>query len=77
MKTIALVAVLAMLLLDFLGPKSSVGGPMAALLATFPIMLAVGIYEAWSKGRGPLGWFVNIVVSIIGGLLAVMLLGPW
>lgn len=30
--------------------------------------VAVGIYEAWSRKRGVLGWIVSIVVSVAGGL---------
>jgi uncharacterized membrane protein YeaQ/YmgE (transglycosylase-associated protein family) len=72
-KTITLLAVTAMLLVDVFGSKSSVGGPMTDLLVVFIVMLAVGIYEAWSKKRGPVGWIVNIVASIIGGFVAVSL----
>jgi hypothetical protein len=75
MKTIALLAAMAMLLVDVFGSKSSVGGPLTDLLVVFIVMLAVGIYEAWSKKRGPLGWMVNIVAAVIGGLVAVSLLG--
>ena len=32
-------------------------------------MLAVGLYEAWLNKRGPLGWIVNIIAAVIGGLL--------
>jgi hypothetical protein len=42
------------------------------LLVSFIVMLAVGIYESW--GRGPLGWVVNIVLSVIGGLTALSLM---
>ncbi len=38
-------------------------------------MLAVGIYEAWSNKRGALGWIVNIVASLIGGFVAVIIGG--
>jgi hypothetical protein len=70
-KTITVLTVMAMLLLAFGGPKSSVGGPMAMMLIVFLAMLAVGLYEAWSKKRGPLGWIVNIILSVLGGFLAV------
>lgn len=36
---------------------------------------AVGIYEAWSKKRGVLGWIVSIVASIIGGTIGGFSLG--
>ena len=72
MKYITLVALTALLLLEFSGalPDSSVGGPMALFLTFFLAMLAVGVYEAWSARRGALGWIVSIVAAIVGGLLA-------
>lgn len=75
MKIIALVAVAAILLVDVFGSKSSVGGPMTDLLVSVLVMLAVGIYESWSKGRGPLGWAVNIVLAVVGGVVALSLVG--
>lgn len=75
MKIIALVAVAAVLLADVFGSKSSVGGPMTDLLVSVLIMLAAGSYESWSKGRGPLGWAVNIVLAVIGGMAALSLMG--
>ena len=69
-----LLAVMAMLLVDVFGSKSSVGGPMTDLLVAFLIMLAVGSYESWSGNRGPFGWIVNIVAAIIGGLVAISLM---
>ena len=71
-KTIALLAVMAILFLELSGaiPQSSVGGPLTILMILFLAMLAVGLYEAWLKRRGPLGWIVNIIASVIGGLLA-------
>jgi hypothetical protein len=71
-KTITLLAVAAILLVDVFGSKSSVGGPMTDLLVSFIIMLAVGLYEAW--GRGPLGWIVNVFLAVIGGLVALSLM---
>jgi hypothetical protein len=70
-KTITLLAVMAMLLVAFSGPTSSVGGSMTLMLVVFLAMRAVGIYEAWLNNRGGLGWIVNIVVSVIGGFVAV------
>ena len=72
MKIIALIAVAAILLVDTFGSKSSVGGPMTDLLMSFLIMLAVGLHEAW--GRGPIGWVVNVVLAIIGGLIGLWLI---
>jgi hypothetical protein len=75
LKIITLLAVMAMLLVDLFGSKSSVGGPITDLLVVFIVMLAVGIYEAWSRKRGALGWIVNIVAAVIGGFVAVSLAG--
>jgi hypothetical protein len=72
-KTITLLAMAAILLVDVFGSKSSVGGPMTDLLVSFLVMLAVGIYESW--GRSPLSWIVNIVLAIVGGLCALSLMG--
>ena len=71
MKTITLLAVTAILLLAFSGalPKSSVGGAMTLALLFLVAALAVGLYEAWSKKRGVLGWIVSIVASVVGGFL--------
>ena len=77
MRTITLVGVIGILLIDFAGgiPKSSVGGPLTFLLILFLAMLAVGLHDAWSNKRGVLGWIVSIVCSVIGGFLAVILGG--
>jgi hypothetical protein len=70
-KTITALAVLAIVLADLFGSKSSVGGPMTDLLISFVAMLIVGIYQAW--GRGPIGWVVCTVLSIVGGIAALSL----
>lgn len=75
MTKIVLLAVMATLLFDLYGTKSSVGGPIAELLVAFLTMWAVGIYEAWSENRGALGWILNIVVSFIGGFVGIWLFG--
>ncbi len=76
LKTIALLAVLAVWLLQLSGSlKSSVGGPMTIMLVMFIAMLAVGIYEAWLQKRGPVGWIVNIIVSVFAGFLAAIMAG--
>ena len=69
---IVLIAVTAIVLLQSSGaiPQSSVGGPIAITLVVFLATLAVGIHEAWTNGRGVLGWIVNIVVSFVGALVA-------
>lgn len=72
MKIITLLTVMAVLLIFLTGmiSQSSVGGPLTLMLIFFLAMLAVGIYEAWQKKRGALGWIVNIPVSVIGGFVA-------
>ena len=75
MRTITLLAVAAILLLEVFGPRSSVGGSMGFMLVFFVVILAVAIYEAWSNGRGAIGWIVNIVASVVGGLTAIALIG--
>ena len=74
-KTITLLAVMATLLFDVLGTKSSVGGPMTELLIGFLTMWSVGIYEAWSEKRGPLGWALSVFVAFIGGFIGISLFG--
>ena len=75
MKTIILLAVAASLLVAVFGPTSSVGGPMTVMFVLFFAMLTVGIYEAVSNRRGPLGWVVNIVLAVIGGFVAAIVVG--
>lgn len=77
MKIIVPVAVAAILLLDFAGavPDSSVGGPMTLLLACFVAALVVGMHEAWSNGRGFLGWIVSGIAALIGGFVGVSAFG--
>lgn len=75
MKTITLLAVAAMLLLEVFGPTSSVGGSMSFMLVFVVVTLAVPIYEAWSNRRGAIGWIVNLFVSILGGLTAIAVIG--
>lgn len=72
MKYIALIAVIAILLVQFSGavPDSSVGGPMTLALVVFVASLAVGVHDAWTNKRGVLGWIVNVPVSLIGAFLA-------
>jgi uncharacterized membrane protein YeaQ/YmgE (transglycosylase-associated protein family) len=74
-KTIALLSVAALLLVELSGamPRSSVGGPLTIMLIMLIAMLAVGIHEAWTKKRGPLGWIASIVASVIGGFVAASL----
>ena len=85
MKIIALIAVIGILLLQATGsiPLASVGGSLTIGAAYIAAALAVGIHEAWTNGRGALGWIVNLVVSFagalvgaqLGGFVIVMLLG--
>ena len=53
-KTIALLAVLAMILQGLIGTTSSVGGPLTIMLILFLAMLAVGIYEACRRSAARL-----------------------
>lgn len=77
MRSITLLAVLAILLVEFRGvlPRSSVGGPLMLLLIFILAMLAVGLHEAWSARRGVLGWIVSVVAAVAGGFFAVDLGG--
>lgn len=84
---IALMAVIGILLLHATGaiPLTGVGGSMMIGLALLLAAPAVGIHEAWTKGRGALGWIVNFVVSLagaflfapIGGMVVVAILRPF
>ena len=71
MRTIIVIAVMAMVLVDVGDalPKSSVGGPMAMMTIVFLAVVALGLYDAWSQKRGVLGWIVSIVASVVGGFL--------
>lgn len=71
MKYITLIAMLAVTLIVAGGglPKGSVGGPMMLTLIFLCAALAAGLYEAWSKKRGVLGWIVSVVVAFFGGLV--------
>ncbi|WP_027517787.1 hypothetical protein [Bradyrhizobium sp. WSM1417] len=75
MKAITLLAVAAMLLVEVFGSKASVGGSMSFMLIFVLVMLAVAIFEAWSNKRGAMGWIVNLFASVVGGLVAVALIG--
>lgn len=85
MKYIAPIALISIVLLAGMIPLSGVGGAMIIGWAFLLAALAVGIYEAWTKKRGVLGWFVNIAVSFIGallvaplgGMVVVMILSPF
>ena len=74
---IVLIAVTAIVLLQSSGavPQSSVGGPITIALVVFAATLAVGIHEAWTNGRGVLGWIVSIVVALVGAFAAAPLAG--
>ena len=74
MRTITLIAVITILLLELTDalPKSSVGGPMAMLMIVFLAVLALGLYDAWSQKRGVMGWIVSIIASVVGGFLGAV-----
>jgi hypothetical protein len=77
MKAIALVSILGIVLADLIGAisTSSVDGPMTMLFLFVLAILAVGVHDAWSNGRGVLGWIVSVVVVVLGGFVAVALAG--
>lgn len=71
MKIITLLAVLAVVLVDVFGSKSSVGGPMTDWLVSVLVMLAVGFHQSASNKRGPLRFLANIVLAIVGGMVGL------
>lgn len=75
MKIITALAVVVMLLFNVLEPKSSVGGPLTSFFVSLLIMWAVGLYFAWSKRFGVLGWFLSVVAAIAGGVAGIVVLG--
>jgi len=85
MKYIVPIAVFGILILASKMPLSGVGGAMTIGWAFLLAAVVVGIYEAWTKKRGVLGWITNIVASFIGaflvaplgGLVVVMILSPF
>lgn len=72
MKVIAALAIVGILLLQISGaiPVASVGGPVVIGSSYFAAGLAVGVHEAWTNRRGPLGWIVNLLLTFLGVLLA-------
>lgn len=87
MPIIMLGAVIGILFLQATGaiPAGSVGGPMLIALAFLLGALAVGIHDARTSQRGPLGWIVSIAVALtgaflcapLGGMAVTMLLAPF
>jgi len=75
MPYVALIAVIAVLLLQFSDsvPQSSVGGPMTLALTFFVAALAAGIYDAWARKRGVVGWIVSIFAALVGGFVGASL----
>lgn len=75
MKYIMLTAVIVVLALQLTGgiPQSSVGGPLTLGFVLIVAALAVGAHEAWTAKRSPLGWIINLPVSLIGAVLAASL----
>lgn len=74
---IAVIAVITIVALEVFGavPDSSVGGPMTLMLIFLIAAVSLGVYEAWSKRRGFLGWIVSIVAALVGAFVAAMLGG--
>lgn len=87
MPLIMLIAVIGILFLQATGAilQGSVGGPMMIALAFLLGALAVGIHDAHTRQRGPLGWIVSIAVALtgavltapLGGMAVTLLLGPF
>lgn len=77
MKYIALIAVAAIILIQWSGavPKSSVGGAMTVALVFLAAALSVGIHEAWTNKRGVLGWIVSLAAALVGFVVAGLLGG--
>ncbi len=77
MKYIALIAVIAIMLIQWSGtvPNSSVGGAMTLAVVFVAAALAVGVHEAWTNKRGVLGWIVSIATAFAGFLVAGLLGG--
>jgi hypothetical protein len=71
MRTIIVIAVMAMVLIDLSDslPKSSVGGPMTMMMIVLLAVVTLGMYDAWSQKRGVLGWIASIAASVVGGFL--------
>lgn len=72
MKIITLVAVIAVVLIQFSGvvPLSSVGGAMTMSAIFLAAALAVGIHDAWTNRRGVLGWIGSVVTALFGAIVA-------
>lgn len=77
MKIIALVAVVGILLLQAADaiPLGSVGGSLTIGFAYLAAALAVGVHEAWTAGRGLLGWIANLFLSFFGAMAGANLGG--
>ena len=77
MKIIVPVAVVAILLLQAADaiPLGSVGGSIIIGFAFLAAALAVDFHEAWTAGRGPLGWIANLFLSILGAMVGANLGG--
>jgi hypothetical protein len=87
MTYIAVIAVLGILLLQASGAIAlgSVGGSLTLGFVLILAALAVGMHEAWTQKRGPLGWIVDLFVTFLsvlvaaplGGALIALLLSPF
>lgn len=72
MTYIAVIAVLGILLLQASGAIAlgSVGGSLTLGFVLILAALAVGMHEAWTQKRGPLGWIVDLFVTFLSVLVA-------
>jgi hypothetical protein len=79
MRTITIVAVIAVLLLGYGGmiPRSSVDGPLILILMFLVAALAAGAHEAWSQRRSAAGSLVSILAAVAGGILGIALGGVY
>lgn len=43
------------------------------MMALFAAIAMIGLYEAWSKKRGVVGWIVSVLVAIVAGAATMSL----
>jgi len=43
------------------------------MMALFGVVVVIGLYEAWSKKRGIVGWIVSVLIAIMGGAATMSL----
>jgi hypothetical protein len=77
MAYLTVIAVAAVLLLQATSaiPAGSVEGALTIAVVYLLAAVAVGMREAWLRRRGPIGWIVNMVVTVVAALMAAQLTG--